>query len=425
MIYDILRFLMSIVLRVYLKRVYLSGIENVSQNKPTILACNHPSTFFDAILVGCLVKQPIHFLARSDVFNTSFKRWILWKMKVIPVYRLQEGAENLIKNEQTFSKCNDILKKNGTVLIFSEGLCVQEKRVRKLKKGTARIAFGALAQGIKNLEIIPVGINYTYPEKFREEAILSFGKPIQVSDFEGDYKELPSKAIIKFNEVLEKKLQEEIIIIPEKEMEEISEKLLVIERNNVHEKYKSWLYKTRKRLELEQSVCNHVSKLVANEAEYTAYTKHVNNYFELLEKNKINDRVVAQSNITIFNTILIIIFFPVFLAGTILNAIPLFFGKIITKKVVKKKEFIGAVNMMCGFMLYMIIFLVVMTVLIFFKGITYLPFALFIIPISYISVFYYDILYDYFARLKFSCSNKVIIKNIIKARKEIYSQKEN
>ena len=58
-------------------------------------------------------------------------------MNMFPVYRISEGAENLENNYDTFESCKEIFKKNGIVLIFSEGRCINEWRLRPLKKGTS------------------------------------------------------------------------------------------------------------------------------------------------------------------------------------------------------------------------------------------------------------------------------------------------
>jgi 1-acyl-sn-glycerol-3-phosphate acyltransferase len=156
-------------LRIHFRRIFLSNVSVIPAKGPAILACNHPNSFLDAIVVALLIKRPIHFLARSDVFRKPVARWILSQLHLIPIYRLQEGSENLEKNKDTFKRCSEILAKGGVILIFSEGNCILEKRLRPLKKGTARIAFTAeaLSNWNLNIRIIPVGINYTHPTENR------------------------------------------------------------------------------------------------------------------------------------------------------------------------------------------------------------------------------------------------------------------
>ena len=53
---------------------------------------------------------------------------------MLPVYRPSEGVENLSENYKTFDTCIELFKRGEIVLIFSEGLCVNEWHLRPLKK---------------------------------------------------------------------------------------------------------------------------------------------------------------------------------------------------------------------------------------------------------------------------------------------------
>ena len=52
--------------------------------------------------------------------------------------------KNILKNDATYEKTYELLGKNDWIVIFPEGDCVQEKHLRPIKKGTARMAFGAM-----------------------------------------------------------------------------------------------------------------------------------------------------------------------------------------------------------------------------------------------------------------------------------------
>jgi len=200
-LYYWLKFMMQLALAVFYRRRDYSGFENIPATGPVIFACNHPNSFLDAMIVGAHLKRETHFLARSDVFNSPLKLWILSQFKMMPIYRLQEGAENLGKNKETFEKCHAVFRKGGAILMFSEGLCIQELRLRPLKKGTARIAMEYSKDG-SPLTIIPTGLNYLKPTKFREGIMVSMDKPFNAADFATEYNENTSKGIQSFNKRL-------------------------------------------------------------------------------------------------------------------------------------------------------------------------------------------------------------------------------
>ncbi|MEO7485051.1 MAG: 1-acyl-sn-glycerol-3-phosphate acyltransferase, partial [Ferruginibacter sp.] len=146
--------------------------EYLGNKGPLLLAVNHPNSFLDAIILSTIFNQPVHSLARGDVFKNPFIAKLLRATNMHPVYRLSEGAENLEHNYTSFEACRSIFKNNGIVLIFSEGRCENEWHLRPLMKGTARLALSAWAEGIP-LKILPVGINYN--------SFTSFGKIIHVN----------------------------------------------------------------------------------------------------------------------------------------------------------------------------------------------------------------------------------------------------
>ncbi len=99
---------------------------------------------------------------------------------MLPVYRISEGVENLDQNYETFEKCKEIFKRNGIVLIFSEGRCINEWKLRPLKKGTARLAISSWQEGIP-LKVLPTGINYQSFSSFGKNIQLNFGNIIDKS----------------------------------------------------------------------------------------------------------------------------------------------------------------------------------------------------------------------------------------------------
>ena len=148
-----------------------------------ILACNHPNSFLDAVIMDILFEQPIWSLTRGDAFLNDTVRNILFRLKMLPVYRMREGVENLSGNYKTFDTCIEHFRRGQIVLIFSEGLCVNEWHLRPLKKGTARLAYKCLQQNIP-LKILPVGINYSSYKRFGKNLFINFGNLFSVNDFD-------------------------------------------------------------------------------------------------------------------------------------------------------------------------------------------------------------------------------------------------
>lgn len=203
MLYRILKVPAKFALLIYCKKLQINKKELLRSNGPLLIAANHPNSFLDAILLATLFNKPVHSLARGDAFVNKFVRGLLRSLNILPVYRISEGAENLNHNYTTFSQCREILKKNGIVLIFSEGLCINEWKLRALKKGTARLAFSSWEEGI-NLTVLPLGINYHSFDSFGKSIILKHGNSFNWDDF--GRQSLNGNSIIEFNNKLRHEL---------------------------------------------------------------------------------------------------------------------------------------------------------------------------------------------------------------------------
>ena len=203
MLFNIIKIPAKFAIKLYCRNVKINTKDPLSLEGPLLIACNHPNSFLDAIILATLFDKPIYSLARGDSFKKGLVTKILYQLNILPVYRLSEGAENLNSNYDTFSKCREIFKKNGIVLIFSEGLCINEWKLRALKKGTARLAFSSWEENI-NVTILPTGINYHSFRSFGKNVHINFGNSFGVTHFN----EVSSNGnnIKQFNELLKNEL---------------------------------------------------------------------------------------------------------------------------------------------------------------------------------------------------------------------------
>jgi 1-acyl-sn-glycerol-3-phosphate acyltransferase len=168
---------------IFCRKIIIDRPEVLKEKGPMLLACNHPNSFLDAVIIDVLFEQAVWSLARGDVFKNSFYVKLLTALKILPVYRTSEGVENLGINYETFEACKKIFHKNGIVLIFSEGKCINEWHLRPLKKGTARLAIQSWEENIP-LKVLPVGINYSSFRRFGKNIFIRFGTPITQNDIE-------------------------------------------------------------------------------------------------------------------------------------------------------------------------------------------------------------------------------------------------
>jgi len=416
--------------RVYFRRIFYSNLKKVPMDKPLLFVGNHQNSFMDGILVGSYLPQPLHFLMRADMFRKPFARFCLRELNVAPVYRLEEGIENVHKNLETFSGIYDILKNNGNLVVFSEGICVQEKRLQKLRKGTARMAFGALEKFGLDVHIVPVGINYTYPSKFRKEVMINFHESFSIKELKEDYQKSPAKALLTFNEKVDSRLRKEVIIVEDPENDWIAEQLLIMGRNNFVLPLFKWRFDSDDRRMLEKTVCEKVNYLSNTSPEKLDFLKlKVKDYTDLLANSKITDVNFARKlDYTALRYLAILAGFPVFIAGYLTNLIPFIIPRYICYKLIKDLRFYSSVYVSSGTILYLIYFPVLLILATVFLG--WIGFLLgILVPLAgYLVLFYKEIFWERFHFLRFkwkSWQNPKLIEKLVLLRKGIMTDMDN
>lgn len=218
MIYSSIRFIAKAALKFYCRNLCINNKSLLHSDGPLILAVNHPNSFLDAIILCTIFDKPVYSLARGDAFKGRLITKFLLSIKMLPVYRISEGVENLEENYSTFEQCKEIFKQNGIVLIFSEGKCINEWHLRPLKKGTARLAMSSWADGIP-VKVLPVGINYNSFRKFGKNIRMFFGEYITEGDI--DLKEGAGKSIQVFNSKLQQQLASFVFEIDKTDKEKL------------------------------------------------------------------------------------------------------------------------------------------------------------------------------------------------------------
>lgn len=421
----LLRFILPpFTFRVFFRRIFYSNLKKVPLEKPLIFAGNHQNSFMDGILVGAYLPQPIHFLMRADMFVNPVARFCLKELNVSPVYRFEEGLENVHKNADTFRYINKILKKNGKYVVFAEGICVQEKRLQKLRKGTARMAFSAEEEHGLDVHIVPVGINYTYPATFRKEVLINFDDPFRIRELTGLHKANHAKALLAFNEKVEAGLKRQVIIVNDPANDSIAEHLLIMGRNDIVLPFFKWRFDSDERRMQEKDICDRINHLsTVSPASLDELKKKTDSYFSLLKKEQIRDENIARKlDYGFLRYLTVILGLPVFIAGYLANLLPFIIPGIICKTFIKDPRFYSSVYIGIGTILYLIYFPVVMGVSVWAFGWYGIP-AGFAVPLSgYLVLFYMEIIAERFHTLMYwikKISNPRLIENLAITRDKI------
>lgn len=177
-----------ITMRFFFRKITVTGKEHIPKGPVSVIfAPNHQSAFLDPIVVVLNCGKEPWFLTRASVFKEGFVKKLLHTMHMIPVFRPRDMVDMKTANNHTFDFCNEALLKGDDIMIFPEGNHGMQKRLRTpLKKGIGRIAYRATMEmkehPEKDVMIVPVGINYGHPTGMRTDLLLQFGDPISMKD---------------------------------------------------------------------------------------------------------------------------------------------------------------------------------------------------------------------------------------------------
>ena len=182
--YHIVKIYISTGLFFYFKKINVYGINNIPKKGAVLFVSNHKNALIDPLLIATTTTRNIHFLTRASAFKLKLVKWILSTVNMLPIYRLRDGKETLKKNNEIFDKCYSVLGKKRSLLIFPEGTHDIKRWVRPLSKGFTRITFGALENNPgMELQIVPVGLNYSKADEFAESVSIYYGTPIHVNPY--------------------------------------------------------------------------------------------------------------------------------------------------------------------------------------------------------------------------------------------------
>lgn len=104
----------------------VKGLENIPEDKPFILACNH-SSFFDPPAIGCKIPRNLHYFARDSLFFWPLGL-LIGKLNSIPVNRGQLDLG-------TLRKVLRVLKNGHPILVFPEGTRSEDGKLQAPQKG--------------------------------------------------------------------------------------------------------------------------------------------------------------------------------------------------------------------------------------------------------------------------------------------------
>lgn len=183
--YDILRPIVDWNIFQSYRRIAVKGKENIPTDGAVIIAPNHCNTLMDALVILRANKKETVFGARADMFNNKLVAKIMFFLRILPMVRQRDGLRNVLKNKDTEEIIVETLEHGVPFCIFPEGKHRAAHSLQMLGKGVFRAALNANARfGEKRpVYIVPTGIEYGDYFRYHSTSLVTYGKPINVTEF--------------------------------------------------------------------------------------------------------------------------------------------------------------------------------------------------------------------------------------------------
>ena len=436
--YNLIKLLIKFAIEVFFDEIESHLDEFIPTEGPLIIAANHPSSIMDALVLGVKTPREIHYIGHSGLFSNAFISKFLLAMGIIPVYRREDNQEKNVNNEDMFQAAYKILKEGKCIGIFPEGTSQTDRKVLKLKTGTARIALGAEKQNDFNLglSIIPLGLYFTARHRFRSKVLLNFGKPIPISEFKEIYEKDEYEGVHRLTDRISDELVKLTVNVKKSELDDFVVDLEKIYKANLKVdleedeilQSKSEIFKD---MFLTQQLADAVTYYMEQSPDdVNALMNDVKNYRLKIDRLQLHDSQLRHDikKATVSKRSWKVIFwsivgFPIWIVGVLTNYIPYKLAEYIGNKVGYDQTKTSSVLMVgggIGFLLYYSLetFLVYAysTSLIAFSFLVSLPF------IGFASLAYLKKLRYYWRIWNFSLTlltNKRIIKKLQLERRSI------
>jgi 1-acyl-sn-glycerol-3-phosphate acyltransferase len=113
-------------------RMQRIGGDYLPRRGPLLLAANHRS-FLDPFVIGTLVRRPIYYMAKRELFE---KRWQAWLLNGLGAFPVDRGAGDT----HAMDTARAILQRGDCVVIFPEGTRVRSGPLGDPRRGVGRLA---------------------------------------------------------------------------------------------------------------------------------------------------------------------------------------------------------------------------------------------------------------------------------------------
>jgi 1-acyl-sn-glycerol-3-phosphate acyltransferase len=148
-------------------RMQQKGLENIPQEGPAVLVCNHVS-FVDPIVIAAASRRPIRFVMDYRIYRLPVINFIFRHMNTIPI---APAREDQVMMEAAFEEVARALEDGELVAIFPEGRITDSGDLNPFRPGVQRIV------GRTPVSVIPMALQGLWGSFFSRKGGPAMSKP--------------------------------------------------------------------------------------------------------------------------------------------------------------------------------------------------------------------------------------------------------
>lgn len=364
--YEIIRTYVRFALWLTHQRIVVTGKQLIPKGKPIIFAANHQNALMDPLAVACTNPHQSVWLARADIFKSKLARFFLTYLKMVPIYRIRDGKDNLSNNEQIFQQVTHILENQLSIALFPEAAHSGRRQMLPHRKAIPRIALEAEAKNHfeLDLQIQPVGIYYTHYWKFNRVLIVRYGEPISIDEYKDEYAENPQKAMLSLRDEIYDRISPLTLQINSEKHYHDYENLRLVAGKTYS---KSHYFSKNKYLQFLYADKELIHSLeifeTANPEEFDILIEKLNQYFNAIKAANAPDdfieRISTAGWLKLLGSLLaVILSLPVFIFGFLFNSAPFYIPRQILQLKVKNITFLSTFNFGAGLIVFPLAYLI-------------------------------------------------------------------
>ncbi len=118
-----------------LYRIRERGLDNIPDEGPALIVCNHVS-FMDGIVLGGSIRRPVRFVMDHNIFKIPVISFIFREARAIPIAPAHEDANTLA---EAYERIDAELAAGEVVGIFPEGKLTADGAMNEFRKGVEKI----------------------------------------------------------------------------------------------------------------------------------------------------------------------------------------------------------------------------------------------------------------------------------------------